>query len=64
MDNLGSTRMADSGMVDLKKLGEMWKSLGDSEKDVSMRPVSSSINVIQVATVQDIRTLITHKPYH
>ena len=43
MDNLGSTRMADSGMVDLKKLGEMWKSLGDSEKDVSMRPVSSSI---------------------
>ena len=35
MDNVGSTRMADSGMMDLKKLGEMWKSLGEAERDVS-----------------------------
>lgn len=39
MDNMGSTRMADSGKVDLKKLGEMWKSLSEAEREVSMRLV-------------------------
>lgn len=35
MDNVNSARMAESNRLDVKKLGEMWKELDKSEKDVS-----------------------------
>ena len=34
MDNMDSARLLDSGRLDLKKLGEMWKSLSESDRDV------------------------------
>ena len=38
MDKASVARMADTGKLDIKKLGEMWRNLNESERDVSMRP--------------------------
>ena len=36
LDNMNSARMPDSSRLDVKKLGDMWKSLEQSERDVSL----------------------------
>ena len=35
MDNMELARLPDSGRLDVKKLGEMWKSLTQPQRDVS-----------------------------
>ena len=33
-DNMGSTRMEDSGRLDIRKLADMWKNLSEGDRDV------------------------------